>query len=333
MNERFAAYVKLLRLPGLGGLAIPPVFGAISVGIYDFHKLVILFVIGCFTAIFGFVLNDYADVELDALVPELRKKPLVSGMVDRKNAVAISILCVILSFFFAFLLWKGELFNEMGFAAIVSLSLAGILGTFYNLYGKKIPGSDFTVALSMSLVFLFGALAVGKPTLLTWVIFILTFNQTLHMNAVEGGIKDADHDFIMGVKNMALASGVRMEKEKIVIPWHFKIFGMGIRISSLLLIFIPFTYGLKYFIWQIVLLLILMTMVILIEARLLWIKKFDRGKIRRLIASAAFTRYSIVPVMLVSKIGMVSFALIALPIAWYIAFTPLTGGKLFQPEM
>ena len=333
MNERFAAYIKLLRLPGLGGLAIPPVFGAISVGVYDFYKLAILFIIGCFTAIFGFVLNDYADVELDALIPELRKKPLVSGLVERKNAVAISILCVILSFFFAFLLLKNEVFNEMKFAAIASLTLAGILGTFYNIYGKKFPGSDFTVALSMSLVFLFGALAVGEPTLLTWIIFILTFNQTLHMNAVEGGIKDADHDFVMGVKNIALSSGVKVEKEKVVIPWHFKIFGMGIRISSLLLIFIPFIYGLKYFIWQIALLLILMAMVILIEVRLLGIKKFDRRKIRKLIASAAFTRYSIVPIMLVSKIGMMSFILVILPILWYIIFTPLTGAKLFQPEM
>ncbi len=331
--KKFSAYMKLLRLPGLGGLAIPPVFGAISVGIYDFYNLALLFAIGCFSAIFGFVLNDYADVELDKLVKELHGKPLVSGIISRKSAVAICIFCVLFTFLFAFILWKGENFDDLKFSAIFVLFLAGILGTIYNLYGKKIAGSDFMVALSMAFVFLFGALAFAKPTLLTWIIFWLTFNQTLHMNAVEGGIKDADHDFIMGVKNIALTAGVKVEGNRIFIPWHFKAFGLAIRLSSACLIFIPFIYGLSYYIWQIVLLFLLIALVILIEIRLLWLKKFDRKQIRKLIASAAFARYSIVPIMLISKIGMISFFLVALPLLWYIAFTPLTGAKLFQPEM
>jgi len=37
--------------------------------------------------------------------------------------------------------------------------------------------------------------------------------------------------------------------------------------------------------------------------------------------------------MLMSKIGIISLALVVLPILWYIAFTPLAGLKLFQPEM
>ncbi len=331
--QKFNAYIKLVRLPGLGGLAIPPVFGAISVGTYDFYNLAILFIIGCFTAIFGFVLNDYADVELDKLVKELHGKPLVSGEIRRENAVAICIMCVLFSFLFSFILWKGKVFDELKFSAIFILFLAGILGTIYNLYGKKIAGSDFLVALSISLIFLFGALSFSKPNLLTWIIFVLTFNQTLHMNAIEGGIKDADHDFIMGVKNIALTAGVKVSGKKIFIPWHFKLFGMGIRLSSACLVFIPFIYGMSYYIWQIALLLILISLVILIEAKLLWIKNFERIKIRKLISSAAFIRYSIVPIMLISKIGIISFILVALPILWYIAFTPLAGTKLFQPEM
>lgn len=330
---KIKAYAKLLRLPGLGGLAIPPVFGAISVGVYDFYKLTLLFIIGCFTAIFGFVLNDYADVELDSLIEELRGKPLVSKAIERKNAVAICIMCVLLAFFSAFLLWRNSFFNELKFSAVTTLFIAGILGTIYNLYGKKIAGSDFLVALSMAFVFLFGALAFSEPNLLTWIIFILTFNQTLHMNAVEGGIKDADHDFIMGVKNIALASGVKVKGKDIFIPWHFKAFGMGIRLSSACLVFIPFIYSLNYYIWQVALLLILIAFVILIEIKLLFIKKFDRREIRKLISSAAFIRYSVVPVMLISKIGIISFILIAFPIVWYVAFAPLTGVKLFQPEM
>lgn len=332
--DKVAAYAKLLRLPGLGGLAIPPVFGAISVGIYDFYNLTILFLIGAMVAIFGFVLNDYADVELDRLVKELHGKPLVSGAISRKSAVAVCILSLLFAFFFVIILWKDSVIDEFKFAASVTFVIAWILGTIYNLYGKKIIASDFFVALAMSFIFLFGALSFGKPTLLTWLIFLLTFNQTLHMNAVEGGIKDADHDYIMGVKNMALSAGVKVEGRRVFIPLPFKAFGMGIRCFSAILVFIPFFYGMDYYIWQISLLFLFLLGVFFIEYRLLTTKVFDRSKIRKLIAGATFLRYSLVPVMLISKIGLIGgIILIILPIAWYIAFTPLLGIKLFQPEM
>jgi len=107
MRATLADYIKFLRLPGLGGLAIPPVFGAISVGIYDMNALSILFLVGALSAIYGFALNDYADVELDGLVKELKNKPLVKGTISRKNAVAVCLFTMIFSFFFAFLLWYG----------------------------------------------------------------------------------------------------------------------------------------------------------------------------------------------------------------------------------
>jgi len=230
---KVAAYAKLLRIPGLGGLAIPPVIGALTVGVLDINILVILFIIGSLSAIYGFILNDYADVELDKLVKELQKKPLVSGEVSRRNALAISVFCIMFTFIFVFLLWRGMYLDDYKFAAVLSIVLAGVLGSIYNIFGKKIVGSDFLVAIAMAFVFLFGALAFGKPTMLTWVIFILTFNQTIHMNAVEGGIKDSDHDYKMGVKNIALVSGVKVSGNKILIPTSFKVFGMGIRFFKL----------------------------------------------------------------------------------------------------
>jgi 4-hydroxybenzoate polyprenyltransferase len=333
--SKIAAYAKLLRIPGLGGLAIPPVFGALSVGVYDVDILVILFIIGSFSAIFGFILNDYADVELDKLVKELQKKPLVSGEISRKNAVAISIFCIMFAFLFSFILWRGTYFDDLKFAAILCIILAGILGSLYNLYGKKVPGSDFLVAIAMAFVFLFGALAVGEPTIITWVIFLLTFNQTLHMNAVEGGIKDSDHDHIMGVKNIALSSGVKVSKNKITIPSSFKVFGMGIRLFSACLIFIPFVfYDYEYYLWQIIFLALVTFIFLFFSAKLISIKKFDRSKIRRYIGIQSFLRYSLVPIMLISIISLqYSIILIIFPIVWYIIFTPLLGEKLFKPRM
>jgi len=333
--NKVAAYARLLRIPGLGGLAIPPVIAALTVGVYDFYNLAILFIIGAFAAIYGFVLNDYADVEIDKLIKELHEKPLVSGAVSKKNAIAISVSLILLTFLFIFILWHGETLDNYKFMALLCIVIAGILGSFYNLYGKKIVGSDFLVAISVAFVFLFGALTFGEPTIFTWVIFLLTFNNLTHMNAVEGGIKDADHDHIMGVKNIALGSGVKVDGNNIFIPLPFKAFGMGIRLFSAFLLFIPFIfYDYDYYIWQLVILTVAILGVMYFSIKLLSITKFDRNVIRKYISIQSFLRYSLVPIMLISTIGlMYSVILIVFPIMWYIVFAPLLGEKLFRPRM
>ncbi len=333
--NKLIAYAKLLRVPGIGGLATPPIIAALTVGVNDFFSLLILFIIGAFAGIYGFILNDYADVELDRLVKELRGKPLVSGDIPRKNAVAICVFLILLSFLFIFILWRGETIDEYKFAAVICIFLAGILGSIYDLYGKKIFGSDFFVAISMGFVFLFGAYSFGEPITLTWIIFLLTFNQTLHMNSVEGGIKDSDHDFIRGVKNIALSSGVKVTGDNISIPWRFKAFGMGIRLFSAILLFSPFIFfGYDYSILQIIILVLATIGMLYFSVKLISIKKFDRDAIRRYIGLQSFLRYSLVPIMLVSFIGILfSAILIILPILWYFVFTPLVGEKLFKPRM
>jgi len=333
--NKVAAYARLLRIPGLGGLAIPPVIAALTVGVYDFYNLAILFGIGVFVAVYGFVFNDYADVELDKLIKELHGKPLVSGDISKKNAIAISVFLILFTFLFIFILWRGETLDDFKFAALICIFLAGILGSFYNLYGKKIVGSDFLVAISVAFVFLFGALSFGEPTIFTWIIFLLTFNNLTHMNAVEGGIKDADHDYMMGVKNIALSSGVKVDGDKIFIPLRFKVFGMGIRSFSAFLLFVPFIfYGYRYDMWQLIILAIATIGVIYFSVKLLSIKTFDRNTIRKYISIQSFLRYSLVPLMLISVIGTkYSIILIVFPIAWYIGFAPLLGEKLFKPRM
>jgi 4-hydroxybenzoate polyprenyltransferase len=333
--NKINAYARLMRLPGLGGLAIPPVIGALSVGIFDIYNLTILFIIGSLSAMYGFILNDFADIEIDKLVKELHGKPLVNGSILRMQALFVSVLCIFLAFFFTFYLWFGQAIDEYKFMAGVCLLLAGCLGSIYNLFGKKIIGSDFLVSISVSFVFLFGALSFGQPTIFTWIVFILTFNNLLHMNAVEGGIKDADHDYLMGVNNIALSSGVKVEKNLITIPNFFKFFSLSIRLFSAVLVFVPVLFfNYSYSVVQIIALVVILFGVIFLSIKLLSIKTFDREKIRRYIASQSFLRYSLVPVFLVSVIGFrYTLVLIIFPILWYILFAPLLGEKLLRPRM
>jgi len=339
--NKIVAYARLLRIPGLGALALPTVIGALTVGMTDLYNLVILFLIGAVSAMYGFILNDYADIELDRLIPELKGKPLVDGTIQPRTAVFICFFLVLFAFFFLLLLWRGQNLDNYKFLAITCIFLAGILGSIYDLHGKKFPGSDFFVAISMSLLFLLGALCFGTPTVITWIIFILTFNQTLHMNAVEGGIKDADHDFMMGVKNIALVSGVKVDGYRLHIPISFKAFGIGIRLFSAVLLFTPFIFFkdqlIYYEPWHPIIIGILTVGifgVLFFNVKLLSLKTFDRDAIRKYIGIQSFLRYSLVPIMLIPIIGITpSIILIFFPIIWYIIFTPLLGEKLFRPRM
>jgi 4-hydroxybenzoate polyprenyltransferase len=336
--SKLTAYARLLRIPGLGGLGIPAVIGALTVGVQDLVALTILFIIGSLAAIYGFILNDYADVELDRLAKELKGKPLVDGTIGLKTAVYVCFMCVMFAFLFLFLLWYGKPLDNFKFVALISIILAGVLGSTYDMYGKKFVGSDFLVAISMSFIFLIGATSFGAPVTITWIIFILTFNQILHMNVVENGIKDADHDYLLGVKNIALASGVKVEGDNLFIPLRFKALGMGIRLFSAVLLFTPFIiFNHTYYPWQLWLLIVLAVAtlgVLFFSVKLLSLKKFERNTIRKYIAIQSFLRYALVPIMLIPLIGIIpGVILIFFPIIWYIIFTPLLGEKLLRPRM
>ncbi len=333
--KKIVAYARLLRIPGIGGLAIPPVIGAITVGVFDPYKLALLFIIGALAALYGFILNDYIDVEVDKLSKDLQGKPLVSKKISRKTALIICIFFILFSFLFMGILWYDQTIDIFKLGALFSIIFAGILGTIYDFYGKKFVGSDILVALSMAFVFIFGALSFGEPTVITWIIFILTFNNLLHMNAIEGGIKDSDHDYVMGVKNIALSSGVKVTGDKIIIPNKFKVLSLGIRSFTAVLLFMPFLfYGYNYYTWQIIILIFAIIGVFFLTIKLVSIKKFDRNKIRKYIAGQSFLRYSLVPIMLISTIGLnYSIILIIFPIAWYLIFAPLLGEKMFRPRM
>jgi 4-hydroxybenzoate polyprenyltransferase len=333
--KKIAAYAKLLRLPGIGGLGTTTLIGALTVGVTNVFDLFIVFLVGSLSAVFGFLLNDFADVELDNLVDDLKKKPLVSGDVSKKSALLLSIFLILIIFFLISILYYEKPIDTNKFIAINCIILAGILGSIYDLYGKRIIGSDFLVAISMSFVFLFGALSFGQPTIITWIIFVLTFNQTLHMNAVAGGIKDADHDYKMGVKNIALTSGVKVDGKTLFIPNNFKSFGFGIRLFSVVLLFLPFVFfEYSYYLWQIILLAVLTFILLALSFKFLTMKIFDRSRIRKSIGIQSFLRYSLVPIMLIPIIGTLpSVIIIIFPIVWYIVFTPLLGEELFKPRM
>ena len=332
MRSHIADYLRLMRIPVAAGIALPPVIGAISVSEYSITVLVPLFFIGILSGIYGFVLNDIFDVDLDKLSTDLLMRSLVKETVSIKAAKIIITLCFIIAYLTTFLFFYRN--HILFYGGLTCLIIADVLGYIYNRYGKQILASDFLIALAESFFFLFGALMVLTNTSLgmfTWILFILFFIQVLYMNAVEGGLKDADHDYLMNVKNIALTLGVKITKnQKISIPRNFKLFGMGIRFLTAFLMFTPFIFfSANFQIWQIVLLIIIIILLLYSSAVMLNLKHFDRGNIRRIIGTQLFLWYAAVLTMLISIIGLyIALILCALPIIWYVFFSYLIGEKI-----
>ena len=76
-------YLRLLRLQTGAATASAPLIGGLVLGQRDILHLVVLFLIGICYHIFGFVLNEYKDVEFDKQAIDLKEKQLVSGSITR----------------------------------------------------------------------------------------------------------------------------------------------------------------------------------------------------------------------------------------------------------
>ena len=97
-------YLKLSRLFNMGLTGVAPVLGALAmwnINQTSVLMLFILFIIGCLSHIYGFVLNDVIDTKVDKLSKELNARPLVSGTITRKKALYFAIISMILSWVFA----------------------------------------------------------------------------------------------------------------------------------------------------------------------------------------------------------------------------------------
>ena len=147
MKSIISDYARLLRLPGLGGLSIAPVFGAVSLISSDitisFQDVAVLFLIGIFSSIYGFVLNDYVDVKIDKLSKELSNRPLVKGTISRRTALMICVLCFVGALSTIFLFFYND--HPSFYLGLLCILLSAAFGSIYNIYGKRIIGSDFLV--------------------------------------------------------------------------------------------------------------------------------------------------------------------------------------------
>jgi len=315
---------------GLTGVA--PILGALSmwnVGETPIYKLFILFCIGCFSHVYGFVLNDVMDVKIDKLSKELTARPLVSGTITRKKAAYFAISCMIAS------LVLSAFFYEEFFSYIFLLSIllfAYGLATIYDVTSKKYPGMDFFVASAVFFLIIFGASTLGTPTSLAWIVALIGGIQVLFMNMINGAIKDIDHDE-KGLANiLAIKLGARAKGKAITLPTSFKSVGYLIEIVRSFLIFTPFLFlSISYKSWQIIILIILTILTFYSIYKLFLIKEFVRDQIRKNIGITVIFMYATTPFMLSSlNVYIIFFAIV--PPLWFICSNLILHHTIFEPK-
>lgn len=162
------AYLKLLRpqqwIKNLF-VFIPAFFAGKVWLLVESPKLILTFIAFCLIASAVYIFNDLRDLEFDRLHELKRQRPLATGAVPVRNAVALMIILAIASIFIAFYISNNIPFIIGGYAA---------LNLIYSLGLKHFSLIDISfIAIGFVLRVLAGGLAIDV-TVSKWLV-MMTF--------------------------------------------------------------------------------------------------------------------------------------------------------------
>ena len=328
---RIFEYFRLFRFQTGAATATAPLIGSLVIGQRNIYFLFVLFIVGILYHIYGFVLNEYIDVDVDKKSKHLLNKPLVSGSIQKKNAKFIILLsctsaCIITIIFFPHPL------------PIIFLILSIIFGGIYDIFGKKLLGADIILGAGFFFICLTGASTFSYSfNSLTYVICFLYFFHIIFNNAVEGGLKDIYHDRLAGAKTTASRLGVTFKDGKLMVTKIFKIFAYIITIIFIGLIFLLLYYQDPYqwinrYIFQILLIILLSIILFGTLYTFLQLSTIKRAALKRLFSAHEITSFLMLLVALASilEFGIILF-LFLIPALWYLISNAILYKTLLQP--
>ena len=230
-------YLKLIRPYGMLFLGFTPVFGAIANGEFSPSHLIILLIIGLFTHIFGFVQNDYYDVEIDSKSKYVSKRPLVIGSISQK----ITIVIFVSSFLLSLLLSLVFIFT---FYSFVVLLLSFLCMFLYNKYSKHYFGMEYILGFGVFNCGIYGALTVSNNiSFLAILISLVGFMQWLFSVGISANLKDVEFDSKQGIRTTPIMFGVHVSDKKLILPSSFSIYAFFIKFIHIIIASLPFFIG------------------------------------------------------------------------------------------
>ncbi len=197
------AYWQLMRMDRpIGSLLLmwPTIWALIlsAQGLPDVNVLIV-FVAGVFMMrSAGCVINDFADRKVDGHVKRTAGRPLPSGTVTAKEAIALFLVLSIASFLLVLTM------NPL----TVKLSFAGIVLAFIYPFMKRfthLPQLFLGLAFSWSIPMAWAAQANDLPWIV-WFVFVINVLWTIAYDT-QYAMVDRDDDLQIGVKSTAILFG------------------------------------------------------------------------------------------------------------------------------
>ena len=336
--------LRLARVQTMALTALVPVIGAAvfyaasGAGIWDhWANLLMLFLTGACLHVYGFVLNEWADVDVDRASGDLAGKPLVSGEVSPRGALAGALVVGMLGYVPLSIVspspWPVLLYTA-------SLALGGA----YDVWGKRAP-LDAVLAGSLSALLLAGVAASGGfdpgEVWQRWLLSLLVglqFLQNLFQNAIEGGIKDADHDAAAGARTFAAITGTRVEGGVYRPTAAFLRSALAIKLAQALLwaslLVLLYDRDPQLVDVSASSLLLVLALVVMTRTQRSFLPEgpFERPRLKRLFSLHEMATYTATIAVLAPIIGWVAaLPLLALPVLWFLCANVALYGRPLEP--
>ncbi|MFO7678130.1 MAG: UbiA prenyltransferase family protein [Thermoplasmatota archaeon] len=331
IGSTLKSYFRLLRPQGATATAAAILIGALIMGQRDINLLAILFFIGIFSHIYVFVLNEYADINVDQHSHYLQKKPLVMGTISKHQALLIALASLCGAYALTLIFFPS-------FYPLIILTLSFLLASLYDLFGKKIPAGDLFIAGSCSFICLFGASTVTiKFTPLIFIVACAIFFHILFNNAVEGGLKDVNHDTQAGAKTTAIRSGVKIVDNQLITSPQFIVFSYGVKTTYIALVVLA-SFQPEINLWhsseRIVYALMVLLIIVMIGSMYMFLnpRLYHRPRLIKMFIVHEIASYVLGPVILIPLLGYKYVAfLLFLPIILFLLINIILYGKPMQP--
>ena len=202
--EKLKLYAELVRLNRPIGiyLLLWPTLWALwfaSKGIPDI-KIFIIFTAGvALMRSAGCAINDYADRDIDLHVARTKERPITSGKISPKEALAVFGVLTFIAFLLVIQLNKSTILLSV-VAALLAASYPFMKR--YHYFPQVHLGAAFAWAIPMA----YTAITQKPPPLEAWILFIAALLWTTAYDTQYGMVDRAD-DLKIGVKSTAILFG------------------------------------------------------------------------------------------------------------------------------
>ncbi|PVX34536.1 4-hydroxybenzoate octaprenyltransferase [Janthinobacterium sp. 78] len=201
--NKLALYFRLIRLDKPIGtvLLLWPTLCALWLaqqGVPDW-RLLLIFTLGTFLMrSAGCAINDYADQDIDKFVKRTVDRPITSGRISGKEALAVAGVLTVLAF--CLILPLNALTKQLSVAAVI---IAGTYPYFKRFFA--IPQAYLGIAFGFGIPMGFAAITDGVPVV-AWLLLLGNVFWAVAYDT-EYAMVDRDDDLKIGIKTSAITFG------------------------------------------------------------------------------------------------------------------------------